>query len=141
MFKDAKALLKSYIRAAIRDIPGYRLSDTVEGTALNLLEQFCQTCRQLDGAVLGMKSKQFPAFLVPGPDINLAVIIHRCFFPGISQRAKVGGRAKCRYHLQDLGSYLSSNLSSVARDAYQTILLACQPSRWHAVGRPVSFWD
>ena len=63
--------LKSYIRAAIRDIPRYRLSDIVQGTALNLLEQFCLTCRQLDGAVLGMIAKRFPVFLVPGPDIHL----------------------------------------------------------------------
>jgi hypothetical protein len=63
--------LKSYIRAVIRDKPGYTLSVLAEGTALDLLEQFCSRCRQLDGAVLGMISRQFPVFLVPSPGVDL----------------------------------------------------------------------
>lgn len=63
--------LKSYIRAAIRGMPGYQLTDIAEGSFLNLLEQFCQACRQLDGAVLGTLARRFPIFLVPDRDILL----------------------------------------------------------------------
>jgi hypothetical protein len=69
--------LKNHIRAAIRDKPRNRLSSLAEGTALNLLEQFCSTCRQLDGAVLGMISRQFPVFLVPSPGVDLHEL-HDC---------------------------------------------------------------
>ncbi len=63
--------LRRYVRANIRGQYGYELSDIVRDTALNLLSHFCQACREINGAVLGMIARQFPVFLVPGPDIDL----------------------------------------------------------------------
>lgn len=103
--------LKNYIRATIRNTTGYSLSEIVNGTALNLLEQFCLECRQLDGAILGMISRQFPVFLVPSPGVNLNEL-HDC-------SARIYWDDRHHWYLQlDTGESFSFDLPDSLFDQY-----------------------